>query len=690
MLRAASFLYMENSWYSFDIPLGWLALALAGGALLAFLLYSKKGMPWSRNTDLLLGALRMISIFLITLLLLNPLLNLSVNHTDKSIVVLALDNSESVELRSASSTLTGVKQWISDSYDQLSDKYEVGYKDFTSSDIDTISFNSKTTNLGDLLQDIEATYEGENVGAVVLVSDGIVNEGSLPQYRSYSFPIYTLGLGDTLAPKDISIRRIRNNKIAYQGNKFPVSVEIQQKGFDQIPTTLSIKENGVVLAQQIVKLDKAMTTLSFDLEAKEAGLKHMVVELTAQEGESSYANNKKDIYINVIEGKESILILAPAPHPDISAIRKVLAGAKNYETTVYIPGVSEAKLDKKYDVVIEHNAFTGTKYPDVVVNGSWYILGKKSVPKMNQELSFFNIQQRGSQTDNIRPVLVPSFSKFKLNPENTKSVNAYPPVDVPFGEYGTSGPVEVLMQQKVGSLDIDKPLMFYYDDGDIKSAVTAATGIWQWRLQEAGLSDKSALFDEIVLKTIQFLSIKSDKKQFVVRPRQSSFNENDRVFIDTEVYNEIYARSYGNTINLSLTDENGDSNTFELVDNEVNAAFNLGRMGQGVYKYTATATVSGKKVTEKGEFIVSQTQVESLNLQADHQMLRHIAKKTGGEFYSLNSKSQLTERLKEADFASIIRTEEEFFPLINSLWVIGLIILLLSVEWFFRKYLGAY
>ncbi|MFT6866135.1 MAG: hypothetical protein ACJA08_000964 [Cyclobacteriaceae bacterium] len=681
---------MENSWYSFDLPFGWVALALLIGALLAFFLYSKKNVPWTRNVSLLLGALRMMSLFLIALLLLNPLLRLSINHTDRPIVVLALDNSESISLRTSGSALTELKQWFTDIFDQLDENYEVGYKDLNLSKIDTITFDSKTTNLGELLQNIEIAYEGENVTGIVLASDGIINEGSLPQYRNYKYPVFTLGLGDTIAPKDVAIREVRNNKIAYQGNKFPIRIELQHKGFEGAPVNISITEKGKVLDQKTITLSKLIQAFDFNLEATDAGLKHLVINLTQLDGESSFVNNRKDVYINVIEGKEKILIVAPAPHPDISAIRKVLSNSANYETEIYIPGVSEKNLDKKYDVLIEHNAFSGSKYPKVEVTGCWYILGSKSLPKLNDELSYFNIQQRGRQTDNVRPGLVQTFSKYKLNADNLKNFENYPPLTVPFGEYGVSGPVDVMLTQMVGSIDTGKPLMFYYDDGLVKSAVTVGSGIWQWRLQEAGLKEKSELFDELVLKTIQFLSIKSDKKQFVVKPRQSTFNENDRVYIDTELYNEIYERSYGNTIELRLTDEAGKANTYQLVDSEVTAAFNFGRMDQGVYQYVATTKSRGKTLTEKGEFIVNQTQIEGLNLQADHQLLRQISQKSGGKFYHFSERNQLSDQLKNAGFKSLIRTEEELFPLINSLLVIGLIMLFLTTEWFFRKYLGAY
>ena len=184
--------------------------------------------------------------------------------------------------------------------------------------------------------------------------------------------------------------------------------------------------------------------------------------------------------------------------------------------------------------------------------------------------------------------------------------------------------------------------MLFYDDDKNKSAITNGSGIWRWKLQEAGANEKSPLFDEIVLKTIQLLSVKSDKKQFVFKPRQSILGENDRVFLDVEFYNEIYDRVYGNRIKLDLTDESGKTTNHELVDSKSNASFNLGRLRAGLYKYQAVTNYANKNFIEKGEFLVKKTQLEALNLQADHQMLRAIAKRSRGGYFTFSDRNMLS------------------------------------------------
>ena len=119
------------------------------------------------------------------------------------------------------------------------------------------------------------------------------------------------------------------------------------------------------------------------------------------------------------------------------------------------------------------------------------------------------------------------------------------------------------------------------------------------------------------------------------------------------MYNNIYERVYNNTIELNLTNERWKSNSYELVDSPSSAAFNLGRLSAGLYKYRAVTNYANKNFVEKGEFLVKQTQLEALQLQADHELLRSLSKKSDGDFYDFTDRETLTRiiekitRLKE-------------------------------------------
>lgn len=681
---------MDNSWYSFDVSPVWVFASLITALGVAVLLYARKTAPWSKSWNIFLGFLRLSAVFLILLLLINPLLQFNVNKTDTPLVIIAVDNSESIGLRSEAATPSEVVNWINNARQELENSYTPMVETLSGRQ-DTILFDQKTTNLGALLKKIENVYKEQNIGAVVLLSDGIINEGRSPAYQTYGFPVLTIGLGDTIPPKDIAIRNVRNNQVAYQGNQFPISILLSQKGYDGLPLPVEIIENGRKIAAQEITLQPNAQEVNFQLDANSPGIRRLTIAVGEKEGESSYVNNQQDVYIDIIEGKDKILILAPAPHPDINAIRSVLNATTNYESVLFIPGIHERPKEKKFDAIIEHQAFSGHQYGDFEATGKWYIMGNSSnVRNMAQTITYLSINLKGNGKDKVRGAYNQNFTKFKISEDLTDRIQNYPPIEVPFGEYQLVGPTEVLLYQKIGSINTERPLLVFFDDGAQKSAVTPGAGIWQWRLQEAGSEENSQLFEELILKTVQYLSIKVNKDRFVVKPRESNYHIGERVFMDAEVYNEIYERAYGNTIQLVITDESGNQTSYEMVDSPVNSSFNLGALEAGVYQFKATTTLGGKGFSEIGSFAIRDIQLEGINLTADHNMLRAVAEKNDGRFYPFSQASQVSEDLIRKGYKNIIRTSKETFPLINSIWVVLLIAGLLGTEWFLRKYLGAF
>ena len=679
---------MDNSWYSFDISPIWVLVALIAALGVSILLYSKKKTPWSRTINILLGFLRFGAIFLLILLLVNPLLEYNTNKTEEPIIVIALDNSESIELRDSGTNLSALNKWLKSALSALEEEYLVRLEGIT---LDTVDATSKTTDLSTLLRGIETKYEHENLAGILLATDGIITKGQSPDYQNFGVPVYTLGLGDTIPPKDIIIQNVRNNKVAYQGNKFPVAVNVFQKGFDGSQVNLTIRENGQQISSQKVNLTSATHEVNFLLEAKTAGLRRFSVSIEEREGESSFENNRKDIYIDVVEGKDRILILAPSPHPDINAIRSVLEETENYETTLFIPGIQQIPDIKEYDLIIEHQAFSGVNYGDFKASGKWYIVGNRSrINLLNQAVNFLNIAQKGNQKDQVRGSYNSQFSKFKLIDESLDRMQNYPPISSPFGEYTVATPTEILLYQQIGSIVTNRPLWAFFDDGEQKTGILSGDGIWQWKLQESASNGDARLFNDLVLKTVQYLSIKVNKDRFIVKPRQADYQIGDQVILDTEVYNEIFERSYGNTIDLTITDQEGNIKTYQLIDNPANSYFKIGVLEPRIYTFKASTAVGGNKFFEQGSFAVRDIQIEGINLTANHNLLRRLSQNTGGKFEHFSNQSRLIDEIKEASYKSTISTSREKLPLIDSIWVILLIVGLLAVEWFLRKYLGAY
>jgi hypothetical protein len=83
-------------------------------------------------------------------------------------------------------------------------------------------------------------------------------------------------------------------------------------------------------------------------------------------------------------------------------------------------------------------------------------------------------------------------------------------------------------------------------------------------------------------------------------------------------------------------------------------------------------------------------QIEGQNLTADFQMLRTLASNTGGSFFTAQNLEDLESKLKNMKAPAIVHSDETFNPLIDLKSLFIALMILISTEWFFRKYLGSY
>lgn len=678
---------MNKNFLQLDQSGWWVLVIILVSLVFAYLLYSKKKAPWNSTQNRLLSALRFLSVFMLLCLLLEPSIKQVKNEIENPIIVFAIDNSQSTVASTTDSTALkiGIEKIKSDLINS-----GLKHETYFLNPADSIIFNQKTSNLSSMIRRTDEELQGKNIAATILFSDGLFNRGSSPAYLSYMAPVFTVGLGDTIPPRDVKISRVLYNKVTYKGNESPIQVEVNQKGYDGKLVNISLTEKGKVIDQKEVRLNSSVQEIEFLLKMEEEGLRHLQVTIPAIVDESIKENNRSDIFMEVIDGKEKILIVGAAPHPDIKAIRSTLESTDNYDTELYISGVQDEKPSEIFDVVIFHGAFTsGVNFQLKENPGIWYILSNESsLASANKILPFLDIQRKGSQPDKVSGSFNKNFTKFKI--DEVSAFEEFPPIEVPFGDYSLSGPTEVLMYQKLGSITTKKPLMAFYDDGTKKSAVLMGQNIWRWKLQESAIEGSADQFKNFITKTVQFLSVKTDKKRFQFKPRNTTFFNSESAVFDSEVYNDIYERIYGNTINLEIISEDGSSRKYNFQDSKFNNSFTIPPLQGGIYSYKANMKVGDKTFFDDGEFLIENVNPELINLTANHNLLKLVSLKTDGQYIHFSKLNTLTDIIKNQNYKSVIRSSESFYPLQKSLLWFLAIFLLFSSEWFLRKYWGGY
>jgi hypothetical protein len=87
---------------------------------------------------------------------------------------------------------------------------------------------------------------------------------------------------------------------------------------------------------------------------------------------------------------------------------------------------------------------------------------------------------------------------------------------------------------------------------------------------------------------------------------------------------------------------------------------------------------------------VKHISLESLNQTADHGLLRKLAKQNGGTFVKEGNIKSLLTIINQKPPKGRTYSKEENESIIRMPWLFFALLTLVSVEWFFRKYLGAY
>ncbi|MFD2514905.1 VWA domain-containing protein [Pontibacter locisalis] len=680
----------------------WLILAcLAAGLLYAWLLYSKRA-PWPKSMNYALAAVRFVVVSVLCFLLLGPLVRYVANTTIEPTIVFAIDNSQSVQLFSDSVQLQKAQQELQEMVARLqSEGYKAEVRTLSGDskqNISDINYSSETSNLNQLLSDVQTEYAEQNLVGVVLVSDGIVNQGISPTYANYSFPIYPVAVGDTIPKKDVLVASLRYNKVNYSGNRFPLEVELQQDGFSGKAATVTLKENGKTIATKNVTLqaNQPVQQVPFQVLANGLGKRHYEVEVQPLQDEFTTLNNTKHAYIDVVKGKIKVLVAAAAPHPDIKSIRAAIESNENYETELYIPGLTPLK-QQDYDVAVLHQLpgrVAGSETAMRIVRQknlpALYILGPQSdIGDFNRLKVGLNISYSG-QADEVTPVANTNFSTFTLPEAASERLQQYPPAQVPYGDVQVSPNTEVILYQQVGRVKTNKPMLAVQTSGENRNATMLASGIWQWRLMENANNEQPQVYDKLITNLIQLLSAPRNKKRLNVYPVQTEYTSADEIRFNAEAYNEALEPIYGQNITLSIKDEAGETKSFNFANGENQSGVNIGTLPGGRYTYSAAARINGQLQQDKGEFIVEELQLEALNAVADHNLLYQLANNTGSKLYQPNQLQQLEQDLLGADYQAKIYSSEELKEIVDMKWLFFLLLGLICTEWFIRKYNGSY
>ena len=679
-------LIINSPWYYFL-----LSFAISAG-ITSWLYYkNKKNTEAARNALKGMAVLRFLSLFFIFIFLLHIFFKHLQNETENPVVLIAIDNSTSMAFSSDS---VYVKKDFTEAIEKLKaklkGKYAVkallfGTKAETSEKAPC--FSEKETDIENLIHEIENNYSNQNIGALILASDGIYNKGANPinPAEKLGYPIYTLAMGDTSEIRDVLIQKVNHNQVAYAGNNFPVEVVLNAKKFIDKEVTVSLFEGSVEKTKQTIKIssDNFLSTCNFTLNAASVGVVRYSARVTLLEGEKNKSNNTQAFVIEVIDNKEKILLLATNPHPDVAAIIEVISGSTNYEIE-YELAQDFTKPLKAYSLVILHgysaaqvqflNACKNSQIPFWIIN-----------PAAPENLPGIKITGSLNKFNDSEPYIENSFGLFTVSDAFKKFAKDLPAVKTFFGNYSLGNGSNNMINQRIGLVETENPILFFTETSGLKSAVFLGDGLWKWKFRDFAEHKNFNLFTELISKSVQYLSIKSDKSFFRVNAPKI-INENTEIELGAEVYNKSYESITDPDVTLILT--NADNKKFNYTFSKTSNAYklNIGILPPGEYKYEASVKSNNELFVKQGVFAIKEVISEKINTVANHQVLYQLANRSNGKLFYPNELEQLGEELLKSErIKPITYSQVSTSSLIDLKWLFWLILGLLSAEWFFRK-----
>ncbi len=675
---------MSNDSIIYIILAGVLALAIA---LFQYIYKSKK----RTKVYWLLTGLRFVTIFVILLLLINPKFDSVTYYNEKPNLVVAVDNSESVVyLKQDSKVKALVKSIKTD--EKLNENFNVQYFTFGNriNASASLAFNEKQSNMALAFDRFSEVFDN-SVAPIIMITDGNQTYGRDYTYlaKAYKQPVFPVILGDTTKFRDLKISQLNVNRYAYLKNKFPVELIATYEGNDAVQSELRITSGNATVFSKPLTFDKENTSeiISFNLLASRVGIASYKAELLPLENEKNTVNNYKNFAVEVIDQKTNVAIVSEIIHPDLGALKKAIESNEQRQATI-LSSEEYLKQSNDFQLVIVYQPINNFKPVFEELNrikqNKFVIAGTETNWSLLNSLQDNYKQQVTNQTEEFQPALNQNYGAFIIDNLNFEE---FPPVSSEFGETTFSVPYDAILYKTINGTQIDEPLLTTFEINNQREALLLGQGLWRWRAQSYLDEGNFNNFDNFMGKLVQYLSSNQSKTRLNVN-YESFYNGNDNVIITAQYFNKNYEFDANTGLNITLkSKDTEESSTLPFVLGSSNYQVDLSGLDAGDYTFRVSAI--SENVSKSGELKILDYNVEQQFLNADVPKLKSVATTSEGKAYFIDdTKDLIGELINDSRFATIQKSSKKVVPLIDFKYLLALIALCLSAEWFIRKYNG--
>ena len=623
------------------------------------------------------------------LLLINPTIERKEITNEKPILSILVDNSLSIKHLKKEKEVTTLLKKV-ESNNTLHDKFNVQLYKFGASleVLDSLSFSEKQTNIYKAITEVETLQKKTN-SPIILVSDGNQTNGNLYPYTDTSKNVFPLVIGDTLTQTDIRISQLNVNKYSYLQNKFPVEITVLYDGSNSINSQIIIEKNGKPVYRKNLKLnaENNVKTILTTLKSSKEGVQYYKAYVKRIVGEKNIENNAKTFSVEVLNEQTKVLILTSVLHPDLGAFKK--ATETNKQRSITIVNNDDFKGDlADYQLVILYQPTIKFKSIfekiDALKSNYFVVTGAKTNWNFLNEIQPNYYKNSINQIENFAPVFNNGFLTFGQKDIRFES---FSPLSDLFGKINMKSKFDALLYQNILGINTKTPLLATFENGKQKSGVLFGEGIWKWRANSFISTNSFQDFDAFVGNLIQYLASKKKRERLSIN-YEKLYTANTPISLTAFYVDKNYQFDKRATISVELVNletKIRQNIPFSLHNNSYEAI--LDNLPPGNYEFDVV--VNKQNIKKHGQFKITNYQIEEQFTKANLTDLNLLALQTKGNVYfESNIEKLLNDLVFDKRYNTVQKSKKVNQYLIEWQYILFLIVLLFSVEWFIRKYIG--
>lgn len=672
--------------------------------------------PVSKIKRFILTLIRSLALILLLFIFFEPVLTLTKKNILAPLNLFFFDNSKSIAINDGTNRIDKIKSLIeqTNSASLNGDKqiYSFGYdvNQVSTDSLATFGFSETTTDFAKIFSNINQTEN--NISSITIVSDGVITEGSTPIYSAekLGIPVFTVGIGDSTQKNDVEIKNVINNEFIYAETPTTILATILNKGFAGKSSQISLYENTQLIEQKSLTLDASgVNSISFDYTPKLSGEKKLTIRIANQNSESTFLNNQKVFYINVLSNKINVLLLSGKPSADLTFIKNSLSADENLKVNTltqisagnFLEQNPQQKLDSADIIYLiefptnltSEDFLTRLKNKLEIRNTPFFLLlsGDVDLNKLNRisSLLSFSVQTIDKNYLQVQPdIQISEISNPVLINNLINDWNNLPPISQPLISLTIKPESKILSKVRINNQPRNNPLIITRSFGSKRSLAVIGKDIWKWKLQTA--SKNLTLFDNFIVGSTRWLNAPDDQKKVRIKTSKQIYSTGETVQFSAQVYDESF--NPVNDAEVKIQINNKDQKQILLLSSVGGGLYegNFTPEINGDYFFNGNSSINGKYLgDDKGSFNVGDVDIEMIETRMNYEFLNLLSNQTNGKYFSSEKYKDLLNLLDNRNKSS---SKEKFITseirLWSDEWLLIIVIILFAAEWFIRKRAG--